>query len=338
MTTASIPATHREVRLAAHVEGRLTDGHFEIAEVPVPRPGPGELLVRNKTMAVAAVMRTLMAAESPVPMPHFKLGEALTGPSVAEVAVAGSGTGFAPGDLVTTQSAGWREYAVVSEGEAQRVDPDLLPDPGAYLSQGPTAYMGIVRTAEVRSGDTVFVSGAAGGVGTLAGQIARLRGAARVIGSTSSQAKADVLTKELGYDAVVLRGAGPIEEQLRAAAPDGIDAVFDNVGGEQLQEAVKVANRGARIALIGALSGQLGEGALATFDTLALVANGITLRGGALYDNLDVIPEWHRAFGRGLRDGTLTFPHARLSGIESAPRALRELTEGRHIGAVLVEM
>ncbi len=337
MTTASIPATHREVRLAAYPEGKLTDEHFETAEVPVPQPGPGQLLVRNKTMAVAAVMRTLMAAESPVPMPSFKLGEALTGPSVAEV-VAESGTGFAPGDLVTTLSAGWREYAVIAEAEAERVDPELLPDPGAYLSQGPTAYMGIVRTAEVREGDTVFVSGAAGGVGTLAGQIARLRGAARVIGSTSSQAKADVLIKELGYDAVVLRGAGPFEEQLRAAAPDGIDAVFDNVGGEQLEAAVAVANPGARIALIGALSGQLGEGARATFDTLALVANSITLRGGALYDNLHLIPEWHRVFGRGLREGTLTFPHARLSGIESAPRALRELTEGRHIGAVLVDL
>ncbi|MEV0275561.1 NADP-dependent oxidoreductase [Streptomyces sp. NPDC050610] len=337
MATASIPAAHREVRLAAHPEGELTDEHFEIAEVPVPEPGPGELLVRNKTMAVAAVMRTLMAVDSPLPMPPFKLGEALTGPSVAEV-VAESGTGFAVGDLVTTQSAGWREYAIVPGGEAQRVGPDLLPDPGAYLSQGPTAYMGIVRTAEVRPGDTVFVSGAAGGVGTLAGQIARLRGAARVIGSTSSQAKADVLTKELGYDAVVLRGAGPFEKQLRAAAPDGIDAVFDNVGGEQVQAAAALANRGARIALVGALSGQLGEGALATFDTLALVTKGITLRGAALYDNLDVIPEWHRVFGQGLRDGTLTFPHARLSGIESAPRALRELTEGRHIGAVLVEL
>ncbi|MFH8981039.1 MDR family NADP-dependent oxidoreductase [Streptomyces varsoviensis] len=338
MTTHPIPATHREVRLIAYPEGKLTDEHFEIAEVPVPRPGPGELLVRTKTMAVAAVMRTLMAAESPVPLLRpFKLGEALEGPAVSEV-VAGSGTGFAPGDLVTTQTAGWREYAIVPAAEAERVDADLLPDPGAYLSQGPTAYMGIVRIAEVREGDTVFVSGAAGGVGTLAGQIARLRGAKRVIGSTSSRAKADVLIKELGYDAAVIRGAGPIEEQLRAAAPEGIDAVFDNVGGEQLEAAVAAANRGARVALIGALSGQLGQGALATFDTLALVANSITLRGGALYDHLDAIPEWYRVFGQGLREGTLTFPHARLTGIESAPRALRELTEGRHIGAVLVEL
>jgi len=228
----------------------------------------------------------------------------------------------------------------VSPEELQRLDADLLPDPAAYLSQGATAWMGVVRGAEVRPGDTVFVSGAAGGVGSMAGQVARLRGAERVIGSTGSAEKAKRLVAELGYDAVVIRGAGPFEEQLRAAAPDGIDAMIDNVGGEQLLAGIAVANRTARIALVGALSSQLGDSSDAEvpINSLSLVARGIMLRGIALYDHMDLVPEWHRVFGQGLREGTLSFPHARLQGIELAPRALRELVEGRHLGAVLVEL
>ncbi|WP_326618759.1 NADP-dependent oxidoreductase [Streptomyces decoyicus] len=330
--------THREVRLAARPQGPVTDDLFEIVEVPVPEPGPGQVLVRNTVMGVAAVMRTLMDETSVVPMPSYEIGEPLHGAAVGEV-VAAPGTDLQPGDLVEHRF-GWREYAVVDAGQVQRLDPGLLPDPAAYLSQGPTAWMGVVRGAEVRPGDTVFVTGAAGGVGSLAGQIARLRGAARIIGSTGSQEKADRLIKEFGYDAVVIRGAGPLEEQLRTAAPDGIDAVFDNVGGEQLRAALALANRGARFAIVGALAAQLsGDGkATVEIDTLSLLSRSITLRGVALYEHLDLIPEWNQRFGEGLREGTLTFPHARLQGIEQAPRALRELTEGRHLGAVVVEL
>jgi NADPH-dependent curcumin reductase CurA len=330
--------TYREIRLVARPAGPLTDDVFEIAEQPVPKPEPGQVLVRSTVMGVAAVMRSLMNDGTGLPMPSYALGQPLTGPAIGEV-VAAPGTAFRPGDLVQHR-LGWREYALLEESAARRIEPGVLPDPAAYLSQGPTAWMGVVRGAEVRPGDTVFVSGAAGGVGSLAGQIARLRGAGRVIGSTGSQQKASRLVDELGYDAAVIRGAGPMAEQLRVAAPDGLDAVVDNVGGEQLQAAIAVANRGARLALVGALASQLsGAGSQPTeIDTLSLLARSITLRGVALYDHLDLVPEWYQRFGQGLRDGTLTFPHTRLHGIEQAPRALRELVEGRHLGAVLVEL
>ncbi|HEY3952914.1 MAG TPA: NADP-dependent oxidoreductase [Streptosporangiaceae bacterium] len=330
--------TYREVRLVARPAGPLTDDVFEIAEQPVPEPEPGQVLVRSTVMGVAAVMRSLLNDGTGLPMPSYALGQPLTGPAIGEVVTAPD-TAFRPGDLVQHR-LGWREYALLEETEARRIEPGVLPDPAAYLSQGPTAWMGVVRGAEVRPGDTVFVSGAAGGVGSLAGQIARLRGAGRVIGSTGSQHKAGQLVDGLGYDAAVIRGAGPMAEQLRVAAPDGLDAVVDNVGGEQLQAAIAVANRGARLALVGALASQLsGTGSQPTeIDTLSLLARSITLRGVALYDHLDLVPEWYQRFGQGLRDGTLTFPHTRLHGIEQAPRALRELIEGRHLGAVLVEL
>ncbi|MGW1837119.1 zinc-binding dehydrogenase [Streptomyces sp. BBFR2] len=330
--------TAREVHLAARPEGPLTDAHFAIVEVPVPEPAPGQLLVRNTLMSVAAVMRTLMGEPGDVPLTPFALGEPLNGPAVGEV-VAAPGGEAAVGDLVQHR-LGWREYALVDAAGAQRIEPGVLPDPAAYLSQAPTAWMGVVTGAEVRPGDTVFVTGAAGGVGSLAGQFARARGAARVIGSTGSQAKADHLVENLGYDAVVVRGAGPIEEQLRRAAPDGVDAVFDNVGGEQLRAAFAVARRGARIAVVGALAAQMAGEAVAPLeiDAFSLLGRGITLRGVTLHDHLDRIPEWTARFGEGLRNGTFTFPHDRLYGIEKAPAALRGLTEGRHTGAVIVEL
>jgi len=334
MTTA----THREVHLTARPDGPLSTDHFQVVEVPVPEPGSGQVLVRNRLMSVTAVMRTLMRGDAGLPMPPYDLGEPLWGPAVGEV-IAAPDTDLSPGSLVTHQR-GWREYGIVDAAEAQPVDPDAVPDVAAYLSQATTAWLGIVRAAEVRSGDTVFVTGAAGGVGSLAGQFARLRGAKRVIGSTGSERKARYLVEELGYDAAVVRGTGSITDQLREAAPDGIDAVFDNVGGEQLSAALAVARRGARVALVGAMSGQVSGGFSATveIDTGSLIVRGITLRGIAGIDHLDAVPLAMREFGKGLREGTLVFPHTRLSGIDQAPRALCELLEGRHIGAVLVTL
>jgi NADPH-dependent curcumin reductase CurA len=330
--------TQREVHLAARPEGTLSTDHFHVVEVPVPEPGSGQVLVRNRLMSVTAVMRTLMVGDARLPMPVYEPGGPLWGPAIGEV-IAAPGTDLAPGSLVT-HDHGWREYAVVDAAEVAQVDHAAVPDVAVHLSQAFTAWMGVVRAAEVRSGDTVFVTGAAGGVGSLAGQFARLRGAKRVIGSTGSARKGRYLVEELGYDAVVVRGAGPIEDQLRAAAPDGIDAVFDNVGGEQLSAALAVARRGARVALVGTLSGQVSGDFTATveIDTGSLIVRGITLRGIAGVDHLDAVPQAMREFGQGLRDGTVVFPHTRLSGIDQAPRALCELLEGRHIGAVLVEL
>lgn len=338
MSTTPPPATHREVRLTARPEGPLTVDHFQVVEVPVPTRSPGQVLVRNRLMSVTAVMRTLMQDNAELPMPSYVPGEVLWGPAIGEV-IAAPGTGLNPGDLVAHRS-GWREYAALDPADAQRLDLDALPDLAAHLSQGFTAWLGVVRAAEVRPGDTVFVTGAAGGVGSLAGQFARLHGAGRVIGSTSTRRKAAYLVQELGYDAVVLRTEGSIEDQLRAVAPDGLDAVFDNVGGEQLRASVALARRGARIALVGGLSGQVSgrTGALVEIDTFALVSRGITLRGIAGADHLDALPQWAEEFGRALREGSLTIPHTSLSGIDQAPRALCELLAGRHIGAVLVEL
>ncbi|MET7696484.1 NADP-dependent oxidoreductase [Streptomyces sp. NPDC005485] len=339
MSHSSIPATHREVRLASRPKGALSADNFTVVEVPVPDPGPGQVLVRNRMMSVSAALRALLEEQSGLPMPSFQLGQALSGPAIGEVVAAPDGGALRPGDLVS-HFLGFREYAVVDGSTATPVDLKALPDMVAHLSFGMIAWLGVVRGAEVRDGDTVFVSGAAGGLGSLAGQFARLRGAARVIGSTSSQRKADYLVKELGYDAVVLRGADPIGEQLREAAPEGIDAIVDTVGGEQLEAALALARPGARVGLVGALSAQVNGDIKASveIDTIGLIARGIRLIGINAAEHMDAAAEYPQVFARYLRDGTITLAHTRLSGVDQAPRALMELLEGQHIGTVVVEL
>ncbi|MFG2890775.1 MDR family NADP-dependent oxidoreductase [Streptomyces sp. NPDC048248] len=339
MSLTAVPATHREIRLTSRAEGELSLRHFDVTEVPVPEPEAGQVLVRNRMMAVTAVMRTQMTGMR-LPIPSFVPGEALWGAAIGEVVAAPDGD-FEVGDLVH-HPYGWRQFAAVEGSKARRVDPDALPALGAHLSQGATAWGALHRAAEIRPGDTVFVTGAAGGVGSLAGQIARRLGAGRVVGSTGSERKAARLRAELGYDDTIVRGAGPIEAQLHRAAPDGVDVLLDTVGGEQLTAALALARPDARFALVGAISSQLGgDGGVAApvaLDAGLIITRRVALRGFGLHAHPDLPQEWTKVFGRGLRDGELVFPHALLRGIAQAPRALCELTQGRHIGAVLVEL
>ncbi|RII08553.1 putative NADP-dependent oxidoreductase YfmJ [Streptomyces sp. YIM 130001] len=307
----------------------------------MPRPGPGQVLVRNTHFLVFPGLRTLIGGETrDVPLPPLHPGDVLFGPAVGEVVEVPSSSEvpLEKGQLVLHMQ-GWRDWATLTAAECRPLD-GTLPDPVAHLAQG-SAYGALTRLAQVRPGDTVFVTGAAGAVGSLAGQIARLLGAARVIGSTSSPDKARRLERELGYDATVLRGAGPIATRLAESAPEGVDVVLDTVGGEQLAAAVDGANRGARFALVGALEGQLapdraGGSAPALLDTYRLVTRGIQMAGYSGADHPDVEAEWESRFGRWLRAGEIRFPYTAVRGMERAAQALPQLIAGRTFGATVV--
>lgn len=340
--TAAPPRTAQEVRLTTVPAGLPTRNHFAVVETPLSTPGAGQVLVRNRHFLVFPGLRTLIGGEvDGLPLPPLRTGDVLFGPAIGDVVAAPPDSPLRTGDTVA-HMLGWREYALVAAAECTPLD-DALPDLVAGLSPGAAAYGALTRLTGVRAGDVVFVTGAAGAVGSLTGQIARLLGAARVIGSTGSAEKADRLVSELGYDAVVLRGAGPIAGQLAVAAPEGIDVLVDTVAGEQLVAAIGAARQGARFALVGALSGQMsphraGGSAPVEIDVFRLLAKGISLRGYSGADHPDVAKEWTTRFGGWLRSGEIDFPHVRISGIDHAPRALEEMIEGRHFGAVIVEL
>ncbi|MFJ7272099.1 MDR family NADP-dependent oxidoreductase [Streptomyces sp. NPDC099050] len=345
--STDLPRTAREIRLASRPEGLPGRAHFTVAEAALPEPGPGQVLVRNRHFLVFPGLITLMGgAIEGLPLPSLHAGDTLFGPAVGEVVAAPAGSPLRPGTLVS-HLLGWREYALVDAAACTPLD-DTLPDPVAYLAQGSAPYGALTRLAGIRPGDTVLVTGAAGAVGTLAGQTARLLGAGRVIGTTGSPEKAERLVAELGYDAALLRGGGrPFAEQLAGAAPGGIDVLVDTVGGEQLAAALGAARQGARFALVGALSGQLapgraggggGVGPPVEFDSFRLVVRGVSVRGYLGTEHPGVEDEWTGRFGAWLRSGEISFPHVRIPGIERAPQALAELTTGRHFGAVVVEL
>lgn len=335
-----VPAEpNREVHLGDATGMPLTSEHFRVITTAVPRPGPGEVLVRNRLMAVTAAMCTMMVAEE-LPVPSYRRGSPLWGAAIGEVVTAGPASGIEPGALVK-HGLGWRDYALLETTAVESIELTDAHDPGALLSHGAPAWAALRRVARVGSGDTVFVSGAAGGLGTLAGQIARHLGAKRVLGSTGSPEKADRLRRELGYDELVMRNEATVTDQLRLAAPEGLDVVCDTVGGEQLEAAVENANTGARVALLGALSGQLGGDGLSAptrLDSALLIRRRMEIRGVSLRDHEDAEREWTRVFVDGLAEGVFSFPHTRLHGLERAPEALRELVAGEHMGTVLVEL
>ncbi|BCJ47926.1 NADP-dependent oxidoreductase [Actinoplanes ianthinogenes] len=316
----------REIRVAP-------TGEPAVVRAGLPEPGPGEVLVRNRWFTVFAALRTLLAGGVPgAPLPALRPGDTLFGPAIGEI-VGGPDAG-----ALVRHMRGWREYAAVPVSEIDPVSP-ALPDPVAHFAQGTTAYGALTRAAPIRPGDTVFVSGGAGSVGTMAGQIARLLGAGRVVGSTGSAWKAERM-RELGYDAVVTR---PLDEQLAKAAPDGVDVLFDNVGGGDLRAAIAAANRSARFALVGALSGQLAQHGSGTtgpveIDSYQVILKQITMTGYSAGGDAEVRAEWDARFAEWLSAGRIEFPHVLVDGIEQAPQALRDVWAGRHFGTVVVTL
>jgi NADPH-dependent curcumin reductase CurA len=325
----------REIRLAARPAGRVATGDFALAEAPVADPGPGQALVRNRYFSVEPGLRLWIDDTFGLPLPLVPVAQALPGRAVGEV-VASAGS-LRPGQMVL-HGLGWREYALADASAFEVLDAALLPSLSAYLAPALTACAGL-DLADVRPGDAVFVSSAAGAVGSLAGQIARLRGAGRVIGSAGSAAKVAMLTGQLGFDAAFDYHDEPVTGPLRAAAPGGIDVYFDNVGGQQLAAAIEALNARGRVVLCGAMTA-LAEGALPrqAWNQPLIIAKRLRIQGFTAGDHRQRMPEYLADFGRWLRSGEITDHETVLDGLESAPQALCDTLRGRYAGRVTVRL
>ena len=338
MTTA-IPSTGVEIHLAQRPHGWPTQDDFAIVDAPVPTPGDGQILVRNLVMSVDPAMRGRMNDVKSY-MPPFELGKPMEGGAVGEV-VASNFPGLQPGDTVL-HSFGWREYAVLDGKRAAKVDPSLAPV-GAYLGvlgmPGLTAYAGLLDVAAFQPGETVFVSGAAGAVGSIVGQIAKLKGAARVVGSAGSADKVKHLVEDLGFDAAFNYKDGPVLDQLRAVAPDGIDVYFDNVGGEHLEAAIEELHVHGRVAVCGMISVYNDtEPTPAPRNLPEIIKKRLTLRGMLVLDHANLRDDFQREVGGWLREGQLQYRETVVEGIRNAPDAMLGLLRGANTGKMLVKI
>ncbi len=336
--------THRQILLVARPVGMPQDTDFEIVEVPTPEPAEGELIVRNLWMSLDPSLRIRMHEAESDYLPRFELGEPIESWAVGEV-VSSRADGFDVGEHVL-HPLGWREIAVLSvDGPGRRapvkIDTDESISPRLYLGPlswvGLTSYVGLLDVAELRDGDVVFISAAAGAVGNLAVQIAKLRGH-RVIASAGSPEKLDYL-RQLGADAVFNYRDGDVGEQLRAAAPDGIDVYFDNVGGDHLQAALDSLRLHGRVAMCGAISTyNATEPVPGPSNLFQAVAKGLTLRGFLSRMYAERMDDFRRDMRGWLAEGKITYPEHRFEGLESAPEGMRALLSGQNIGKVLVSL
>ncbi|GFJ94958.1 NADP-dependent oxidoreductase [Phytohabitans rumicis] len=320
----------RQIQLASRPgAGWPTPEHFRLVEVPVPDLGAGQVLVRNTAMSVDPYMRNRMNDVKSY-VPPFQIDAPLDGAAVGEV-VASQSPDRKVGDIVA-HGLGWRDYAVLDAAQTKVLDTAIAPATaylGALGGIGLTAQVGLVEIAQLKPGETVFVSGAAGAVGSLAGQIAKLRGAGRVIGSAGSPAKVAYL-RELGFDAAFDYHDGPIRDRLREAAPDGIDVYFDNVGGEQLEAALGALHVHGRVALCGAVAQYNATEPTPAPRNLALaITKQLTLRGFIVTSYRHLAAEFTAELAGWLRDGTVRFDETIVDGLENAPAAFLGMLRGR---------
>lgn len=329
--------TSREIRLKTRPVGLPEAANFELATVEVAEPGAGEVLVRNAWMSVDPYMRGRMYDRASY-VPPFQLNQPLQGGAVGQV-VKSNDPKFQPGDWVESMN-GWREAFVAAGAALNKLPADGIP-PQAFLGvlgmPGMTAYTSFHRIGEPKAGDVVFVSGAAGAVGSTVCQIAKLRGCT-VIASAGSDEKLRWL-KSVGVDHLVNYKQGNLLENVRAAAPKGIDIYFDNVGGEHLEVALEVARPFARFIECGMISVyNATEPQPGPRNMPYIVGKRIKMQGFIVSDFMDMREQFYAEMGAWVRDGKIKWEETIENGIENAPKAFLNLFTGANLGKMLVKL
>jgi NADPH-dependent curcumin reductase CurA len=335
----TVSLTTREWQLAARPHGEPTPDDFRLVETERPDPQDGQVVVRMLVMSVDPYMRGRMRAGKSYAA-AWEVGATMQGGAVGRV-IDSRAPDVPAGALVLT-NAGWRDVAVLDAAHVQ-VLPDMPGIPASYHlgvlgMPGLTAWAGLFRVAAFQPGEDVFVSGAAGAVGSLVGQFARLRGAGRVVGSAGSPEKVAWL-RELGFDAAFDYHDGPVADLLATAAPDGIDVFFDNVGGDHLEAAIGALRLHGRAAICGSIS---------TYNAVSpppgprnmslLVANRLTLRGFLVSDHGDLRPEFLEAVPGWIAAGDLVVRETVREGLEDAVPAFLDLLRGGNTGKMIVRL
>ncbi|HKX47900.1 MAG TPA: NADP-dependent oxidoreductase [Gaiellaceae bacterium] len=327
----------REIRLVARPRGFPDEELFEVAETTIPDPAEGQVLIRNAFFSVDPYMRPRMNDVRSYVAP-FTLGEAMTGGAVGRVA-ASRDERYAEGDWVL-HYMGWREWALTDGAAVRRLDPDAAPVStalGVLGMPGFTAWYGMFVLGRPQEGDTVLVSGAAGAVGSAAGQMAAIAGC-RVVGSAGSVEKLAWL-RELGFDGVFNYREQSPREALAELAPDGIDIYFDNVGGDHLEAAIGALRTHGRVVACGSISRYNdAEPSAGPRNMFLVVTKRLRIEGFIIRDHYDRFGEFVTEASEWVRDGRLRYRETVVDGIENAPKAFLGLLRGENIGKMLVKV
>ncbi|MFF2157342.1 NADP-dependent oxidoreductase [Paenibacillus chitinolyticus] len=330
---------NKQILLRSRPEGMPTVDHFEFREVPVSDPAEGQVVVRSLYLSVDPYMRGRMN-ESKSYVPPYKLNEPISGGIVGEV-VSSRSEQFKKGDKVLGM-LGWQLYNTVDASSVRKVDENLAPL-SAYLSvlglTGMTAYFGLLDIGKPKEGETVVVSGAAGAVGMMVGQIAKLKGT-RVVGIAGSHEKTAYLEKELGFDAAInYKTADNLDEAIAKACPDGVDVYYDNVGGRISDAVMKQLNDHARIPLCGAISSYNStDGDLGPRIQPQLIKTRSLIQGFVLSDYASRFHEAGADLGQWLSEGKLKYEETIVEGFDNVPKAFLELFKGTNLGKMLVKV
>ena len=326
----------RAWHLKSRPSGTPTADNFELRDVALPAVGDGMVRVRNSWLSVDPYMRGRMNDVKSY-VPPFQVGEPMDGGAIGEI-VESRADGFAPGDVVQ-HMAGWRDEAVIDARTAQKL-PNLGAPPEQFLGilgvTGMTAYFGLLDAASAKQGDIVFVSAAAGAVGSVVVQIAKAKGMT-VIGSAGGAEKCEFV-RSLGADEVIDYKVGPVLKSLAAVAPDGIDVYFDNVGGDHLDAALALARNNARFAICGMIEGyNSGEPTSLRF-AMRIISARIRLKGFIVFDYFPRMAEFYAEMGPWLASGAVKSRETVVDGLENTAGAFLGLFKGENIGKMLVRL
>jgi NADPH-dependent curcumin reductase CurA len=328
---------NQQILLESRPSGFPTEANFRLVEAPAPEPGDGQILVRNHWLSLDPYMRGRMDAVKSYAK-YVELGEVMTGGTVGEV-VASRHPQFAVGEFVTG-SLGWQLYAISDGSNIVKVDAKRAPL-SCYLGvlgmPGVTAWMGLLDIAQPKSGETVVVSAASGAVGSVVGQLAKIAGC-RAVGIAGGAAKCEYVVRELGFDACVDYKAGRLHDDLKAAAPMGIDVQFENVGGEVLDTALRLMNPFARIAICGLISQYSATEPYAMKNLRSILVNRIRMQGFIVSDRMQLWPRALAELGGHVAAGRIKYRETVAHGLANAPKAFLGMLRGENLGKQLVKL
>ena len=339
MTEAPAETSHRVIKMASHPDGALEDDDFELVDAPVPEPADGEALVRTLYLSLDPAIRVWMNGIDTY-VPGIHVGDVMRAGGLGEV-VQSRNAAYTEGDLVFGMMQ-WSEYCIARAGPDGMMTLPRQEPITAFLSvlgvTGLTAYFGMFDVAQPKEGETVVVSGAAGAVGSVAGQIGKIIGC-RVVGIAGGPEKCAWITDELGFDAWIDYKSEDVAARLRETCPDGIDVFFDNVGGEILDAVLGQINLHARIALCGAISqydtAELSPGPR---NFLNLIPQRGRVEGFILLDYRDRFVDAILQLGQWVQEGRIRYAEDIVDGLENAPAAFRRLFSGENTGKLIVKV